>query len=236
MRRTGPPGLLLKRITPARFHDPPSGTATRANGWSAPPSIATRFIMASAKNPMDRPSGDQKGFEPRSVPASGRIADESSERSQRRDGPSPLATNTMLRPSGESASDEARVGRVLISSRNSPGSGTDRSARIPANVAIAATTTSADAQASRSPRADPIRAGRSLATPGRRASSISSRASRMSRHRSLESFRSARRSRRRAGSGVSAGNRCQSGSVFSTFASTSLVVEPSNARRPASIS
>ena len=42
--------------------------------------MSTRFSFSSAKNPMDRLSGDQNGDVPCSVPGSGRAAEESSDR------------------------------------------------------------------------------------------------------------------------------------------------------------
>jgi hypothetical protein len=72
---------------------------------------------------MDRLSGDQKGKVAPSVPASGCAIVVASGRSHRRDGPSPAATNTIWRPSGESATTGWPVEGVTISNRVSGGTG-----------------------------------------------------------------------------------------------------------------
>ena len=110
-----------------------------------------------AKNPTDRPSGDQKGYCPPSVPASGRAEVESSGRAHNCGprGPSPL--NTRVRPSGEIANDASvAVPGVVISSRVSGASGAGVTPHLTAPAAVAATTAS-NAQAIRSrpmPRRD----------------------------------------------------------------------------------
>ena len=72
-RKIGPPGLLPKRIVPSLFHAPPSATGMpEASVRTDPPSMSMRFSLVSAKNPMDRLSGDQNGRDPRSVPGNGR--------------------------------------------------------------------------------------------------------------------------------------------------------------------
>ena len=69
MRGIGPPGLAANRITPLRFQAPPKGTALEADNVVAePPSMSILFNRPAAKNPMERPSGDQNGRVPRSVP------------------------------------------------------------------------------------------------------------------------------------------------------------------------
>ncbi len=68
---------------------------------------------------MDRPSGDQNGRRAPSVPAKGCAVVVASDRSHRRFG-SPEATNTICRPSGESANDSVAAG-VTISTRVSGG-------------------------------------------------------------------------------------------------------------------
>ena len=63
-----------------------------------------RFTLPPTKNAIDRPSGDQNGKSPLSVPASGRAVIESSGRSQS-DGawPPTVRRNTIALPSGETA-------------------------------------------------------------------------------------------------------------------------------------
>jgi hypothetical protein len=69
-------------MVPSRFQVPPRATPA----WDAtvriePPSTSIRLRLVSAKKPIERPSGDQKGRVARSVPASGRAVAESSRRS-----------------------------------------------------------------------------------------------------------------------------------------------------------
>ena len=82
MRKIGLPGFVEKMIVPSLFHAPPRGTgATDTSVFTDPPSMSMRFSLLSAKNPMDRLSGDQNGRDARSVPANGRADGESSDRS-----------------------------------------------------------------------------------------------------------------------------------------------------------
>ena len=72
MRARGPLGFAPNRMTPSAFQAPPVGPGTglvivRENQ----PSMSTRFKTGTAKNPIDRLSGDQNGTDPPSVPASG---------------------------------------------------------------------------------------------------------------------------------------------------------------------
>ena len=109
-------GIVAKTIVPSRFHAPRTARSVRSQCRSDPPSMSMRLSLSSAKNPIDRPSGDQNGDEPRSVPGSGRAGDESSDRSHNWDG---------LRTGREDHLQSIRrnrerwipVGGVLISSR-----------------------------------------------------------------------------------------------------------------------
>jgi hypothetical protein len=58
-------------IVPSRFHVPPSPAGASHNGWTGPPEARIFFSLPLAKNAMKRPSGDQNGNSPSSVPASG---------------------------------------------------------------------------------------------------------------------------------------------------------------------
>ena len=70
------------------------------------------------RTPIERLSGDQNGWLAPSVPASGFASVWSSRRSQSRDGPSPDATYTMWRPSGDRANcSGASLAGVVISTR-----------------------------------------------------------------------------------------------------------------------
>src|SRR5262249_4647634 len=86
-------------------HVPPPGRIGPVSLCGEPPLMSTRLRPVSAKNPMDRPSGDQNGRTALSVPARGCAVTESSGRSQSREGPALEATNTILRASVESEKD-----------------------------------------------------------------------------------------------------------------------------------
>src|SRR5678816_3345108 len=69
MRKIGPPGFVEKTIVPSLFHAPPRGAgATDTNVFTDPPSMLMNLSLLSAKNPMDRLSGDQNGDVAPSVP------------------------------------------------------------------------------------------------------------------------------------------------------------------------
>ena len=56
-------------IVPLPFHEPPSEVGTpEASVRAEPPSISMRLSLVSAKNAMERLSGDQNGAAARSVP------------------------------------------------------------------------------------------------------------------------------------------------------------------------
>src|SRR5687768_11583842 len=120
-------------MTPSAFHVPPLGAESAAppaaaNVCGALP-MSSRFSLPSAKNPTDRLSGDQKGEAAPSVPASGCAVVDASDRSQRREAPSPDAAKTIWRPSGETEKEMgSAVAGVLISTRisGSDGAGISR--------------------------------------------------------------------------------------------------------------
>jgi hypothetical protein len=56
------------RITPSRLQVPPLPDGASASTVAGPPAIWTVFSLPSAKNPIDRLSGDQNGKMPPSVP------------------------------------------------------------------------------------------------------------------------------------------------------------------------
>jgi hypothetical protein len=72
-----------------------------ASACTAPLPMSNRLSASSAMKAKDRPSGDQNGRRPLSVPASGRAASESSARSHS----CPSAANTSFCPSGDSANE-----------------------------------------------------------------------------------------------------------------------------------
>src|SRR5580700_3204888 len=91
-----------KTITPSRFHVPPRLSGASHNVIGGPPDTSIFLSFPPAKNPSVWLSGDQKGAEAASVPASGSATSVSSERTQRRVLPSALtATKAICWPSGE---------------------------------------------------------------------------------------------------------------------------------------
>ena len=89
-------------MMPSWFQVPPRLSLTSASLKTGPPLASTFFSARSPKNPMYRPSGDQKGRSAFSVPAKARAAESDSARTQSRLDPSPLrAVNTTRVPSGE---------------------------------------------------------------------------------------------------------------------------------------
>src|SRR5215831_8180404 len=73
---------LANRIVPSLPQDAPRGIPALASTCTGPPPAGIFLIFPSAKNPIQWPSGDQKGFEADSVPDSGRRITSSSDRSQ----------------------------------------------------------------------------------------------------------------------------------------------------------
>ena len=106
-------GLLawpVKRITSSWFQVPPRPAVASARICGVPPLVSTFLSLPVAKNPMNRPSGDQNGNDAPSVPANGWAWTLSSGRTQICDGP-PFVAATKARccPSGESASCAAEA-------------------------------------------------------------------------------------------------------------------------------
>ena len=108
------------RIVPSRAQVPPMAPRF-AICWTAPVSTSMRLMLIAVTYPTVRLSGDQNGKSPSSVPGSGRVTSESSERSHRRVPSSVWTGKTILRPSGETAIARELEGGVLISSRTSCG-------------------------------------------------------------------------------------------------------------------
>lgn len=77
---------------------------------AAPPSTGTFLSKRLAKKPTQAPSGEKNGLEPPSVPASGRASRLSSVRTYSRRPSASEPATTSVRPSGESASDDAMPG------------------------------------------------------------------------------------------------------------------------------
>ena len=75
----------------------------------APPSTATRFIFPAAKKPSERLSGDQKGFEAPSLPATSRTTVESRARRKSRGPVLVVAAMANVDPSGEITDETPRI-------------------------------------------------------------------------------------------------------------------------------
>src|SRR5262252_4047228 len=116
-------------MRPSLFHVPPRPAAS-ANVVTNPLLTSIRLSFPPAKKPMERLSGDQNGNTAFSVPTSGRVSVDSSERS-RKPGGLDSATNTIFSPSGEIANDVTfpLVG-VAISTRISGGGDEERRAQV----------------------------------------------------------------------------------------------------------
>src|SRR5687768_9706524 len=92
------------RMTPSALHVPPlAGASHKSIG--APPAKSSRFSFPSAKNAMDRLSGDQKGSAAPSVPGSAVAVKEFKGRNHSSDliSSGSAARYTSKRPSGEIA-------------------------------------------------------------------------------------------------------------------------------------
>src|SRR5262245_59870066 len=95
--------LSPKRITPSRLQAPPRGNLTSQSVSTGPPVASIFLSRKSAKKPMERLSGDQKGPLAPSVPASGLDSVESSGRTQSWYLPPVAAVKARERPSGDTA-------------------------------------------------------------------------------------------------------------------------------------
>src|ERR1700693_4272537 len=132
-REIAPPRTEAKRISPSRLQEPvsPIPELTSQRATAAPPERSRRFNFPSAKNAMERPSGDQKTDEARSVPARGRASRAESARNQSRCPPDGSdAMYTGCEPSGETASSGASTpetkappGGGAMEKRNGRGAG-----------------------------------------------------------------------------------------------------------------
>ena len=98
-------GVDVNRIVPTELQAPPLPTGESQRVCSLLPSVSIRFNFPPAKNPMERPSGDQKEWPPPSVPGSNLPSPASLRlRSQRASFPWPSTTeDTSCLPSGEMA-------------------------------------------------------------------------------------------------------------------------------------
>ena len=95
---------FAKMMLSSAPHDPPNASATSASTCTGPPATGIFFSLPSAKNPIQRLSGDQNGFWACSVPGSGRAVTWLMERIQiMGSAVDEFATNTMARPSGDRA-------------------------------------------------------------------------------------------------------------------------------------
>src|SRR6266545_3960164 len=95
-------------MTPSLFQVPPLPSPASQRASAGPPAASIFFNFPEAKKPIDRPSGDQNGYDASSVPGSARGASSSKERTQRRVLPeASRAEKDRRRPSGERAGGPA---------------------------------------------------------------------------------------------------------------------------------
>src|SRR5262249_29265114 len=71
---------VVRTIVSSGPHEPPRAVPTSQIVMGRPPEIVMRLSLRSAKNPSERLSGDQKGYEAFSVPGRGCAVSESSRR------------------------------------------------------------------------------------------------------------------------------------------------------------
>jgi hypothetical protein len=206
-------------------------TSTTSRG--VPPSAAIRISFPALKKPSSLPSADQNGLTPPAAPGTGSNATPSNARTQICCRPSssrvPIA---MLRPSRETAglTTPAPRGRSIVN-RSGGRSGISTLARAHIHVAPDAAIAAAAATARTATAACPERS----AAPAS-ASSISIRTSPADCCRLRASFTRQQCRSRWTVAGVSPGSFDQSGSARTMALSTSVMVSPSNARAPVSIS
>src|SRR5262249_32595676 len=81
-RKIGLPRSGAKIMVPEFPQLPPRASSASHTICTGPPSTATRFNLPSAKKPISRPSGDQKGAYPLEVPAISRASAERRDRTQ----------------------------------------------------------------------------------------------------------------------------------------------------------
>src|SRR5688572_31387301 len=91
-------------ITPLLFHEPPRAVGAAQMVCAGPSGKVFFFNLPSANQAMERPSPDQNGYSPPSVPSSSSGASASSSRSHKYVRPSGVvASKINCRPFGESA-------------------------------------------------------------------------------------------------------------------------------------
>ncbi len=127
MRASPLPRPCENRMTPSAFQLPPKPPLTGVSVSGAPPPTSSRLRASIVKNPIDRLSGDQNGNEAPSVPGRGCAVVAAKARSNRRDTPLLVSTNTICLPSGDNAMEPSKracasvCGGALISVRVSAG-------------------------------------------------------------------------------------------------------------------
>ena len=90
-------------MVPSEFQVPPRPSGASAMTKTCPLERSTRLSFPSAKNPMDRLSGDQNGYWAPSVEGSSRRPAASTERSQSLFPWLEVPATAIIRPSGEIA-------------------------------------------------------------------------------------------------------------------------------------
>src|ERR1700723_4266798 len=118
MRNSGPAIRGAKRMVPWRFHVPPRPANASASIATVPPAMSALLSFPSAKKPIRRLSGDQKGKLAPVVPLSCCAPEAANERTHSVSWPSgPRAMKARRVPSGETAKlngskDEPEGGRT----------------------------------------------------------------------------------------------------------------------------
>src|SRR5713101_7925891 len=92
-----------KMIWPSLVHAPPQPRFASQITRGVPPARSTRCSLPGEKNAMDLLSGDQNGYAAPSVPGINRATVPSSGLSQSAVTPFAVATNAVVRPSGDKA-------------------------------------------------------------------------------------------------------------------------------------
>lgn len=245
---SGPAPVGANTTTPAESHVPPRADCDGASACGEATPRSSRFNTPLAKKPSERPSGAQNGYLAPSVPASGWAVVVDRDRSHRRGEPSPEATKTIWRPSGDRAKDVgASLAGVTMSTRVSggPGGGVSRKYRTTGTASTAAnkaaTANAVHARpAAREAMGAEATAGVSVvgscSCAPLTSSSSCTRASPMDCSRARASFFRQRPSSRRNPTGVADGNADQSGSLLITDTKVSAKSSPGKALLPVSIS
>ena len=233
-----------KMMSPRAPQAPSWNPATDAIVWGGPPDGLTFLSFPSAKNATQRPSGDQIGSIPPSVPGNDRLRSESSDWIHSSRLFCPVArTNTKCRPSGDGMADSIPLGRATCRGGRHVRTAVPGRCRSDARRSTSAQALRSQRQGrqARLPTPDgEVRTGwASMVTDSTGAVTTSSspiRTSPMSRMRRRGSFSRHRRSnrpiaRRRGGSAAQSGSRCRIAAIVSVTVAPRKPTRRSASRR-----